>query len=309
MDIRAVINDIEDRNEHPAKFILVNDDSSLTSFDIKVKVRGNMRSNPNICKFPPLRLNFKKKQTRNTLFDGQDKLKLVSHCNNINQNERYVLHEYLVYKHYNLLTEASFRVRLLKMTYKDTEGRVKDINRYGFIIEDEDIMARRNNARIYKKKLYHHDMCHKPALDIMMVFQYMIGNTDWSIPVLHNIKLIVGKEKLPIPVPYDFDYSGLINTHYSTPAPELPIKSVTERYFLGFCRKPGVYDQIFDQFVALKEDFYQLYENSGLLDNRQAKNTIRYFNQFYKIIKDPKLSKNRIKRVCKVKHEHFYNLD
>jgi len=307
MDIRTVIRDIIDRKEYPAKLTYKSDDGRSHLFELKVRTRGNTRSNRQVCGFPPLMLNFKKKQTINTIFEGQDKIKMVAHCDNTKTNERYVLHEYLIYKQFNILTEESFKVRLLKVTYRDTQEKFKQIETFGFLVEDKDLMARRNNSMIINKELYHQDMCNQSSLDLMVVFQYMIGNTDWSVTALHNMKLIVGDTKALVPVPYDFDFSGLVYTDYAAPAPGLPIENVRTRIFRGFCRRPGVYEKVFEKFNQHKDEMYSLYANFALLDKKHVKSTLKYLDQFYKTINNPKLFRYKINRVCPIIHNHLYN--
>jgi len=305
MDIKLVIKDITDRKYHPAIFVYKDPDGIDKVLDIKIRTRGQMRSQVNICKFPPLMLNFKKKKVLNTIFAGQDKLKMVTHCGSSAANERYVLQEYLIYKHFNVLTDKSFNVRLMKVNYKDIDGK-RPFTEYAFLIEDKDLMAERNGMISFGKKLWHQDFSDHSSLDLMVVFQYMIGNTDWYIPNMHNIKFIAEDTlKPPFPVPYDFDYSGAIFTHYAIPHESIPVKEVRSRYFQGFCRQEGVYEKIFDLFSERKEIIYEVYKSSGLLSDKRIDIILKYFNKFYKTINNPKSVQNKLIGACRVKHKHF----
>jgi hypothetical protein len=137
----------------------------------------------------------------------------------------------------------------------------------------------------------------------MAVFQFLIGNTDWSIQYLHNIKLIGNLNTTDlIPIPYDFDMSGIVNTFYAMPAEALQLKSVRERLFRGYCIKNmKEFQPILEHFIRLKSDIYNLYQTDLLLDKTYKKNTLKYIDQFYKIITDEKLSQRAFQHPCNPK--------
>jgi hypothetical protein len=135
----------------------------------------------------------------------------------------------------------------------------------------------------------------------------MIGNTDWWVGNQHNVKLIAVEPKMPIPVPYDFDVTGVVNTSYATPDERLGIASVRERKFRGYCRMPGEYEDIFEIFKEKKEEIYALYKNCDLLDERQLKNTIAYYDRFYEIINDPKEIIMNFYDACPLSHKHLHD--
>ena len=305
MNIKKVTSDIVDRNDHYALLTFYEDDQPV-NLELKVKIRGKTRANPKVCSFPPIQLNFKKKGNYENLFAGQDKLKLVTHCMKGKTYDQYVLQEYLTYKHYSLLTDYSFKVRLLKVTYIDSADQTPT-ERFGFLIEDQEIMAKRKGQIVRKDKIVNQDLCNEKVLNIMTVFQYMIGNVDWSIPGFHNIKLIANDSisLRPIPIPYDFDYSGAISAHYAIAPESLSIENVRTRLFRGFCRQPGLYEEVFELFNEKKEEIYALYEKFGLLSEGNRKSTLKYFDQFYKTINDPKKAKLAFNGACRLKHKHI----
>ncbi len=307
MNIGSVTSDLEDRYSHWAELTYNIDGDDSEVIPLEIKTRGKTRANPKVCSFPPLRLNFKKKGNYDNLFSGQDKLKLVTHCQGRTFYDEYVLQEYLTYKHYNLLTDYSFKVRLLKVTYEDSAGMESPVTRYGFLIEDEEAMAHRNGLVPREGTIPHQDYCNREVLNIMTVFQYMIGNTDWSVPALHNIKLIAEEPegRLPFPIPYDFDYSGAIATTYAQPDASLNISTVRTRVFRGFCRSKDTYEPIFDLFNDKKEDIYDLYNNFEPLSEKERKAAIKYFDGFYKIINNSKKARQQFNRSCRVAHVHL----
>ena len=207
----------EDPSYQAAELILSDPEGGEEIFEIKIKPRGITRRINSWCSFPPLMLNFKKKAVENTVFAGQDKLKLVAYCKNSDANEQYNIMEYLVYKVYQQFTPYSFKVRLVLATYIDTSEKYKPVTRYGFIIEHEKALAERNGGEIAELKLNNHDRCDRRSIDIFTCFQYMVGNTDWWVGNQHNVKILVVEGKMPIPVPYDFDITGVVNVNYASP--------------------------------------------------------------------------------------------
>ncbi|MCP3930767.1 MAG: hypothetical protein GY705_16895 [Bacteroidetes bacterium] len=289
-DTRTLFNDRSDNAiYHPMEISYATKKGQTISIPLKVKTRGNFRRMKENCFYPPLWLNFSKTKTPETsLFAGQDKLKLVTPC----RDQKFVVREYLVYKLYNLLSEQSFKVRLVRVVFADTQ-KGKDTNPlYGIILEDEDEMAKRNNAVILKKNKLRPNKTDREAFLRMAVFEFMIANTDWSVQYRHNVKLLASeKGLLPITVPYDFDHAGIVNTPYAHPAPQLNLRSVRERLYRGYCMEDmSEFEVVFAQFNALKDEFYKVYTESEFLEERNVKTTIKYLDEFYKDINNPKIS-------------------
>jgi hypothetical protein len=257
---------------------------------IKIRVRGNFRKDPSNCNFPPLLLNFDKKNKGNSIFNHQDRLKLVTHC----MIKDYIVKEELIYKIYNLLTENSFKSRLAMVTYIDSAGKRKPDIRPAFIIEDETILAKRLKAKPYQKVHLRQEQLDTLTMATISVFEFMIGNTDWSVPYLHNIKLFYKQNTMPIPVPYDFDHSGLVSAHYANPAEALNLRSVRERLFRGVYYPPSILNKVFENFNAKKENIYQLYRNNPRLDNSYIKFVLDYLDEFYEIINNERKVKYQI---------------
>jgi len=301
-------DDSDDPQYSPGKLILHNDSLNDTNFDIKVKARGYSRRIFDFCSFPPVKLNFKKKQVAGTVFEGQDKLKLVAYCKDLDLFQDYVLQEYLIYKVYNCLTPYSFKVRLAEITYKDLNDKSREVTRYGFLIENNDLMAERNGGVIAEVMMSNHDRCERNTLDLFTVFQYMIGNADWWIarPSVHNVKLVFVEGKPIVPVPYDFDYCGAVNAIYAVPPERLSIENVRERYFMGYCRFPGTYERTIATFVDKKEDIYDVYRNFDLLNEKKKKIILKYYDNFYKEISNPKQIVRSFYNSCELRHEHLH---
>ena len=286
-DLKKLFRDRgDDPKYHPASINYQQDGSNIV-IPMKVKTRGNFRKKAGNCQYPPLMLNFAKSKTPgNSVFVGQDKLKLVTPC----RGEDYVIQEYLVYKLYNIITPQSFNARLVQMTYEDTVKDKSSAKLFGILLEEESQMASRNRSESVEQiGLSPHDLPNEEFLK-MAVFQYMIGNTDWSIQYLQNIKLITtDSTKSPIPVPYDFDHAGIVRAPYANPAPELQMSSTQERRYRGYCiEEMNKFNPVFETFNQLKSQFYALYDGNPLLSSSYQKLTIKFLDQFYETINDPK---------------------
>lgn len=276
----------KDPSYHPALLRYKNDDSVDVSIKMKIKVRGNFRKDRANCFFPPLLLNFPKHYDDSAgLFMNQNTLKLVTQC----KTDDYVVREYLVYKLYNLVTEKSFRARLVQVDYVDSSNKLKTETHYGILLEDDDAMAQRNGAIIIKRKMVEPQATNHEEYLKMTMFQYMIGNTDWSIAYLHNIKLISpDSTRVPYAIPYDFDYSGIVDAPYAIPQPELEISSVRERLYRGYCLPYTDFDETVKLFNKIKDDVYKTYTDCPLLSSRYIKQTTAYLDDFYEVINSKK---------------------
>ncbi len=254
---------------------------------ITVGARGHFRREQ--CNIPPIMIDFK--NPTSPLLSPLGKLKLVIACGAKADDEQLVLKEFLVYKIYNLLENKSFRVRLVKMNYNDTRGKVKPFTQYAFLLEDDKDMAIRNGCIKKDKATYNTEATNRSLMTKVAVFEYMISNGDWSVPGNHNIKLIYDKENknaLPFVVPYDFDHSGFVNAGYALPSEILGTEAVTERVYRGFPRSMEELQLTFDLFKAKKEAIMSVINNFTLLKESYRKEATRYLEEFYKTINNKK---------------------
>jgi hypothetical protein len=297
----------EDSEERPAVLRWTNPDGSEEMQDIQVQTRGNFRLARRNCDFPPLRLNVKTGASKGTIFENQDKLKMVDVCK-LRQTywEQYIVAEYLTYRTLNVLTDLSFRVRPARVTYVDTSGEEDTFTKFAFLIEDDSDMAARNGGRkvdwesgqLNPALLEHH---HAILVDI---FQYMIGNTDWSGVEMHNMEVFRGPNDHWATVPFDFDFSGIVNTRYATPAPMLELDSVRDRRFRGFCpdevgRTMDEYEEVFTLFREKKEEIYQVWREQEGLEERTLRGTLRFLDEFFDILDDPRKIQRDIMDNCR----------
>ena len=283
----------------PATLEYSGPDTSHGIVPVRVKTRGIWRLKN--CQFPPVRLNFTGEAVKHTAFHGLDRPKLVNHCRDDETYEQYVLQEFQLYRVLQLLTPMSHAVRLVHLTYADSGTGKVLATRYGFIEEEPAALAARIHAKQTKLKGARPDDL-EPFQDALVgVFQYMIGNTDFSISGLHNVELMQNNVTGDyFPIVYDFDFSGAVNARYATVDPQLRIKSVRSRLYRGYCVPNDVYPKVFALFNEKKDSIYALYSDSlgKLLRPNVVKETLEYFDEFYKTINNPKYAKQEIIDEC-----------
>jgi hypothetical protein len=297
-DIRALLRDRgEDRKDHEGIVRLLRSDGGLDSAAIELRTRGIFRRRPSVCPFPPLRLSIGRRARQDTPFEGERRIKLVTHCRNSDQYEQYVLQEYLIYSAYALLTDLSLRTRLARITYEDVAGREKPVTRYGILIEHEDRLAARHRMRVLEDTGTQIARLDPAQTVFMAVFQYFIGNTDWSIRALHNILLLTDSASRVFPVPYDFDWAGVIATRYAQPDTSLPIRSVKERLYSGYCGSSEDFEPIFARFRQHRSAIEALYDLEPLERDERDK-ARRYYAEFYRLIDDPARVRREMLKLC-----------
>ncbi|HYM95369.1 MAG TPA: hypothetical protein VET23_14625 [Chitinophagaceae bacterium] len=287
-DLRNLFNDRSDNaSYHSITLSYSTKDSDYISIPARAKTRGNFRRTMGNCTYPPIWLDFSESNNlTNSIFSGYKRLKLVMPC----QGDELVVREYLLYRIYNLITEKSFRARLVRIETEDTKRNKKTTSFYGMLLEEEQQMAARNHERLVKRSLLKMQSTEPDAFLKMAVFEYLIGNTDWSVEYQQNIRLLA-KDSLSIPVtvPYDFDHAGLVDAPYARPAEELEMHSVKERRYRGYCVKDmKAFDGVITFFNGLKKDIYTLYTDFPLVNKKYLKFATDYFDEFYATINNPK---------------------
>jgi len=306
---RVIKRNKEDDELYPAQLSYTGADGNQHSLDVEVAPRGLTRR-LKVCDFPPLKVHFDKQKTKGTEFRGNKSLKLVTYCQTNTKYEQYYIKEFLTYRIYNLITDYSFRVRPMMIDYSDSQNKDSSITRFGFLLEDLDDVAKRNDmeklsiARIPYKDLDEKTISH------FSLFQYMIGNLDWAATdgpeedsCCHNAKLI-GKSNEAIPkygVPYDFDASGLVNAHYAQPPNSLKVRNIRQRLYRGFCPSNPQMPQSVSLFNDKKAEILALFENNTHLTEKSRERAIDYIEEFYQTINDPKRLKKEITDKCRGK--------
>jgi hypothetical protein len=284
-NIHELTNDkVENSQYHPLTLSYKAENGNEVSLSVEAKTRGHFRKTMGNCTYPPLLLHFLKNDTLlSTIFGEQNKLKLVMPC----RGDEYVIHEWLVYKIYNLVTPISFRARLVTVELNDIKKKKITPPFYGVLLEEDQQLAKRNHNVLIKRQI-RPELADLNAFTKMAVFEYLIGNTDWSVQY-QNIKLVAADSNaVPITVPYDFDHAGVVNAPYAKPAEELNMNSVRERRYRGYCiTDMKKFDEVISLYNHLRTDIYKLYTDCPLLDIKYVKATILYFDKFYQTINNP----------------------
>ncbi len=287
MDIRKLQTEKGEEVFQPATVISRFPDSTIMEESILVAPRGHFRRAN--CNIPPVLVNFNNPESPKHKTLG--KLKLVIGCGSRGNDEQLLIKEYLIYKIYNILEDKSFRVRLVKLNYRDSRSKVKPFSQYAFLIEDDNEMAARNGCIKQLKAQYLTESTNRSLMTKVAVFEYMISNGDWSVPNNHNIKLIFDKSDptaLPYAVPYDFDHSGFVNASYALPNELLGTESVTERVYRGFPRTMEELQSTLDIFRNKKSQILALINNCVYLQSRTKKEIVDYLEEFYSTINNKK---------------------
>ncbi|MDX2248040.1 MAG: hypothetical protein SF052_14740 [Bacteroidia bacterium] len=297
-DLKKFLNDRGgDPSYHDAKLSLTDANGKIEQGEVEIKARGRFRRDELTCHYPPIRVKFSKKKESPAVFKGQTKLKLVTHC----ADEQFVLREYYIYKVYNLITERSFRVRLAKIKYVDTQGEMPTEEAFSFFIEDEEDMALRNgeNAIGDDVPITYEDV-DENQVTLVHIFNYMIANRDFRIPTpSQNMKIITQGNAKPTPVPYDFDWSGMVDASYTKLTGEAGPTYEDRQNFKPLCRTKEEYEVIFGKLREIEDDIENLYKNSPYLDSKVIKESLKYYKDFYKTINNPKKVEEIFVQSCK----------
>lgn len=257
--------------------------SDSVSRDIKLKTRGVFRNG--YCTFAPIELNFKKANFGYSDLDKISKIKLVPQCSSGKEKEDYVVREYIAYKLFNRLTDTSYRVRLLRITYIDSEKKKKQVSQLGFFIEPVEMITSRTNTVQVRSLTLNQKSIVPAIMDRLALFNFLIGNYDWAVPGQHNILVLRTLNPDPygfgIAVPHDFDWTGLVNPVYAVPAENIGTESVRERLFEGVCRTKEIFRKRLDLFSEKKEELYSVINNSPYLSQKVKKDMTGYLDGFY----------------------------
>ena len=285
------------------QFSFLDLDGEQKTLDLRMRTRGNFRHRE--CDYPPILLNFKKGQARGTLLDGQNKLKLVIHCRKSSRYEQTVLREFLAYRMLNVLTDFSFRVRLLRVSYVNEEREGKSQQRYAFLIEHKKRFGERLGLESLAIEKTSVSALRPDQLNLTSVFAYMIGNTDFS-PIAgppgskccHNFVLFGDGDAPIIPVAYDFDQSGFVNAPYAQPNENFRLRSVRQRLYRGRCANNAYVEDSLRKLQGARDELYALIREQEGLDNGVRKELVRYLDDFYEIIDDRREVERRLLGKC-----------
>jgi hypothetical protein len=271
----------------PASLTIWNEENETLDFEkVRVRARGNIRKE--VCINPPLKINFKGRELKSNGLSGKHEvLKLVLPCSKGAGNAQSVYREHLIYQLYNELSSYGYRTRMVKVIIIDHKERSNEF--ISFLIENEDEYAHRLNARILETGKINRNALERNEYLRMSFFQYMILNTDWSIWSKHNIEFIkVPEVERVIPVPYDFDYCGMISNSYAVPSPTLPIDLVSEPYYLGrgVSKEEALATAAF--FRSKRDVLFKIVDDFGYSSESEKRDAYGCLKRFYKTLENDK---------------------
>lgn len=301
---RTLSRERRERNELEGLVRYQGGDGTEVTLDVQIRTRGNSRMD--ICTYPPLRLNFRRRQVEGTVFAGQDRIKLVTLCKDTGSYRNYLALEYEIYRIYNALSDISYRVRWADIEYVRTDGRSRTSESMpGFLIEEDTEVAGRTGLEAWEVERLDLGILEPSTTALLSLFHFMIGNTDWSGTsgqpgdrCCHNGDVLRTANGQAVLIPYDFDQAGLINAEYAAPADSLPIRSVRQRLYRGYCRFNGALDTAVERFNSTRAEIETMLADARTRGN--AKNRAqRYVESFYEIINDPDERLEEIDLACR----------
>ena len=266
---------------------------------VRIRVRGNFRKK--ICYFKPMRLEIRKKQAENTVFENNRKLKLVVPCQNEKGKDELIYKEMLAYKFYENLSNIHLKTQPISLKIVELKnGKEIEHEMFAFLIEDDNKVAKRHDIKKFpKRRVSPLNVGDSSAINFAL-FSYMIGNTDWSMAYQHNTEMFYNGKKL-LAIPYDFDHSGLVDAYYAKPNPMLKISSVTERVYRGLCRRdPQVFSGMRKFYISKEEDIFNtLNEFKDKLGEKEFSRVNSYIESFFSILKSDSEFKLNILSKCR----------
>lgn len=305
---RELVSNRKFQGAYPATIQYTGPSGEPVSLEATVERRGVNRQK--VCRFPPIKLRFAKDAAAGTVFQGQKSLKMVTHCQErSNYDQLYVL-EMLAYRILNRLTERSFRVRPLAVTYREADGGKADDPVFAFLIEDDKELARRLGLQTVEVPRIGPQRLDTGEVALMSLFQYLIANADWAAlrgpdpdECCHNIKLLGPKPPVEggrlFAIPYDFDASGLVNADYAAPAQGLPIRNVTQRLFWGYCAHNDGLPEARRQVLAQEQAIYDLVSAEEDLQSRRRDRANKFLEKGFRILRDDKDFQRNIVDRCR----------
>ena len=290
-------DDRDKEQEYEGTLSYVDDSGATVLLDARFEVRGNWRLNPSNCSYSQLWVDLRRGQLPGTLFENQNRLKLVVQCRRQDRYATYIQRELQAYRIFSQLTDLNFDTRELVVTYVDSEEADSSRTHSGFFIEHQ----RRLSDRFQMAEV-EENRVQPAAIDplqgtLVSLFMYFVGNVDFSLvqgppddECCHNSKLLSADGKY-YPIPYDFDASGFIDASYAPEPPEqFGIRSNRSRVYRGFCVEPAIMNEALDKFRAIEGEVTAM-----VTERRNA----GFVEDFFETINDPRDLERDIIRDCR----------
>lgn len=280
-----------------AKVLIITASNDSIELDAKVRTRGHMRLD--ICSFPPLKLKFEKGTLAEHFLSSFNEMDIVNHCEESDMHDQLLLKEYLAYKLWELVSPYYFKVQLIRLHYMKTDGSQAHKTAYAFLMENTEEMVERLGGRRNKTPVISSSAVEKEPLLRVALFEYMIGNTDWYITNRHNLEFVaIPGFNVLVPIPYDFDYSGLVSAPYAAHHASIDLPAVTTRYYQGKCATVEEVHNILKTFLDQKEKILMAPHLIQGLSEKSINYSVSYLKEFYDIIENKKKLENFIIAHC-----------
>ncbi len=303
-DLKKLLDNRRRKKYQAAAASISFDDGEVWTDSIQLRTRGVYRNRK--CDNPPLKLKYSKKSLQARKLNKNNELKLVYPCKKGNTYQEYVFKEYLVYKLNNVLTDQSFRVQLIDLVIKDSLDNIAPIHVKGFLMEHQEEVIRRLGAVKSDGNCMEPEQLSQPDYTLLQVFQFFIGNTDWLLKNCKNIELINMENGETIPIAYDFDFSGMVNADYAVPNSKFPVRTITDRYFLGHQKTVEELEPAFAIFQEKRSALIHTVEAFEYLSTKERKKMVKYIESFYKILDKPKVTKYHFMHSLEEKIKYNY---
>lgn len=282
-------------------------DAAGVVYQLAFRLTTRGRSRLESCSFPPLRLIFDPNTAKGTIFEDQRRLKMVTQCKRGRRGADWVLQEFGIYRAYNVITDFSYRVRRLEVTFRDTKSSKWQRVQTTFLIESTGEAARRLKRDSIEPPQIEPEQFSVLETTHQLLFQYLIGNTDFAVKrgssgekCCHNGRVLAesGREVNWVVLPFDFDQAGAINTDYAMPHARLPIRKVSSRLYRGFCWQNSTLPQSIAEFNEHRGDITEALLQVGLAKSSRAREK-RFIDRFYEIVNDADTLKREITNQCR----------
>ncbi|MCC6463544.1 MAG: hypothetical protein IT260_23945 [Saprospiraceae bacterium] len=254
------------------------------SFQVKIKAKGKYRRK--VAEIPPLKVKFTKKSLAAEGLDTLNEVKLVLPCYDNNLGDELIIREYLAYRMFERLTTASVRARLVKLTLRDTHVEKSRKSMYAIVLEDNEETAVRLNGKEFEQYGLPADSLIQNQAALVAMFEYMIGNTDWDIAMMRNVRLIRANDSQKVlVVPYDFDFSGFVSAPYASPSSESGLLTVRDRFLMHHGMSQDALRKAIQVLKSAQNDLNSICRSKYLSRESEAE-LLQYLETFFQHI-DP----------------------
>ena len=290
-DIKQLVKQKMKEEYQPAVFEIFMPDGDTLRYEIEIKSRGNIRKE--VCYYPPIMLKFPKDKFAN------HKLKWVGACRDSDYYDQVLLREYSAYKMFEQLTDKSFKTHLMRVEHVDTGRDEKSFVRYAFVLENKEALAERLGGRVYEPRLLKESVLNEQQMALFTYFQFMIANTDWHFKNMHNMELIAERKTSSVlAIPYDFDYSGYVNSGYAVVSPDVPITDVRTRHNKGFCLTEEVAEATRQFYLEHQDEMMGALQGITYFSQGARKENTGYMEEFWTMMTSEKRCRQVFAKNC-----------